>query len=160
VVELLRAELPDLLIVYHWAATAEQFEATLRRTIRDPGMIVASDGIYHAQLPHPRGFGCFPRVLRVAVRELGAVSLEGAVARMSGRVADAYRIGDRGRLVVGLGADLVVFDPATVSDGATWEAPRTPPTGIDAVIVNGRVVVEAGRATGGLAGRVLRPLGG
>jgi N-acyl-D-amino-acid deacylase len=75
---------------------------------------------------------------------------------MTGGVADRYGIKDRGRVAEGLAADLVVFDPATVSDHSTWERPRDLPTGVDAVLVNGRVVIRDGRPTGELPGRVVR----
>lgn len=155
---LVEEELPDALLVYHRGFTDEEFEPTVRATISHPRMMVASDGIAHSALPHPRGAGCFARVLRYQVREIGAVSLEHAIHKMSGFVAERYRIGDRGLLRKGYGADIVIFDANTVADRATWTEPRLEPVGIDAVIVNGRVVADHGRLTGDLPGRVLRPL--
>ena len=134
--------------------------ASPNATIGHPRMLVASDGIAHGQQPHPRGAGCFARVLRYQVRDLGAVSLETAIHKMSGFVAERYRLRDRGLLRVGYGADLVIFDPATVADRSTWTQPRLEPVGIDAVIVNGSVVADHGAWTGALPGRVLRPLQG
>jgi N-acyl-D-amino-acid deacylase len=136
--------------------TDAQFEELARRTINHPAFSVASDGVYHGALPHPRGYGTYARFLRLYVRELGAIGLEDAIHRMSGGPAARCRIRDRGRIAEGLAADLVVFDPRTVSDHATWEEPRRRPTGIDAVLVNGRVVVEGGEPTGELPGRVVR----
>jgi N-acyl-D-amino-acid deacylase len=75
---------------------------------------------------------------------------------MSGLPAQRFGIADRGRVVEGLAADLVVFDPATVGSQATWEEPRRPATGIDAVIVNGEVVARDGRPTDARPGRVIR----
>ena len=95
---LVEEELPDALLVYHRGFTDAEFEPTVRATIRHPRMMVASDGIAHGVLPHPRGAGCFARVLRYQVRELGAVSLETAIHKMSGFVAERYRIRDRGQL--------------------------------------------------------------
>jgi N-acyl-D-amino-acid deacylase len=155
---LVEEELPDALLVWHRGFTDEEFEPTVRATIGHPRMMVASDGIAHGQLPHPRGAGCFARVLRYQVRELRAVSLEHAIHKMSGFVAERYRLRDRGLLRPGFGADVVVFDPATVADRSTWTEPRLEPVGIDAVIVNGEVVADHGRWTGALPGRVLRPL--
>ncbi len=155
-VELMREELPEALLVYHRGLSDAEFEPVTRATIAHPAMMVASDGIYHAPLPHPRGFGCFAQILRYFVRELGAVSLEEAIHKMSGFPAERYRIAGRGRVAPGHFADLVVFDPATVADRATWEEPRLPPVGIETVIVSGQVVVERGRSTGRLPGRVLR----
>ena len=155
-VELLEEESPDALLVFRRGMTDEQFEALARRTIAHPGFSVASDGVYHGALPHPRGYGTFARFLRLYVRELGAIGLEDAIHRMSGGPAARFGIRDRGRLAEGLAADLVLFDPRTVSDHATWEEPRRHPTGIDAVIVNGRIVVDAGEPTGEAPGRVVR----
>jgi N-acyl-D-aspartate/D-glutamate deacylase len=92
----------------------------------------------------------------LAVREMGAISIEEAVRKMSGFPAERFRIKDRGLLREGCGADVVIFDPETVADRSTWDEPRLEPVGIDRVIVNGQVAVEQGRATGALPGRVLR----
>lgn len=105
---------------------------------------------------HPRGFGAFPRVLARYVRDLGALSLEGAIHRMSAVAANEIMAYDRGRIALGLAADLVVLDPARVQDRATFAAPATLSTGIDIVFVNGVSVFENGRYTGARPGRVLR----
>jgi N-acyl-D-amino-acid deacylase len=157
-VDLLIEESPEAILVFMRGTPPDVFEALCRRTIAHPAFSVSSDGVYHGARPHPRGYGCFARVLRLFVRELGAISLEKAVHKMSGLPAERFRIADRGRLAEGYGADLVVFDPATVADRATWEQPRLEATGIDAVVVNGEIVVESGRPTGTRPGRVLRPL--
>ncbi len=157
VVRLLREELPEALMVYPWGQTEEEFEATAIASLRHPAVMVSSDGVYHGPRPHPRGFGTFPRVLRRFVRETGSVTLSQAIWKMSGIPAARYGLRDRGRIEVGAAADLVVFDPATVADRSTYEEPRLPPVGIDAVIVNGQVAARDGRATGIRAGRVLRP---
>jgi len=153
---LVQEELPDALLVYHRGFTDQEFEPIVRATIAHPRMLVASDGIAHGQLPHPRGAGTFARVLRYQVRELGAVSLETAIHKMSGFVADRYGVSDRGRLAPGLAADVVVFDPQTVGDRSTWAEPRLEPVGIDAVLVNGRRVMDHGTWTGDLPGVVVR----
>ena len=118
--------------------------------------MVASDGVYHGKLPHPRGYGCYAQVLGTFVRERGLVSLERAVHLMSGLPAERFGIADRGRVVAGLAADLVVFDPATVGAGATWDEPRRPATGIDLVVVNGEIVARDGRPTDARPGTVIR----
>src|SRR5690606_28589938 len=87
--------------------------------------------------PHPPGFGTFPRVLGRYVRETALLSLADAVHKMTGAVAERLRLVDRGVVRVGAAADLVVLDPATVLDTATFVAPAQAPVGIDWVVVNG-----------------------
>lgn len=155
-VRLMEQELPDAVMVYRRGVTQADFDAQVRRTITHPAWTLTSDGLYHGPLPHPRGYGTYVRFLRYAVRELGALTLGDAVHRMSGGVADRLRLRDRGHVRDGLAADLVVLDPETVSEANDWDTPRVPPVGIEAVLVNGAVVVRDGRATGTLAGQVLR----
>ena len=154
-IKVLEEEHPYALMIYHRGTTPEFQAQSIRDTIQHPAMMVASDGMYHGISAHPRGFGTFARVLRLCVREMGAVSLEEAVRKMSGFPAERFQIKDRGLLREGYGADVVIFDPAEVADRATWDEPRLEPVGIDRVIVNGQVVVEAGTPTGALPGRVL-----
>ena len=121
IVRLLREELPEALMVYPWGPTEEEFRPTVAATLRHGRVMVSSDGVYHGPLPHPRGFGTFPRAIRVGVRELGAVSLEEAIHRMTWLPASRYELSDRGRVAVGSAADLVVFDPETFADRRpTW----------------------------------------
>ncbi|MEO8126269.1 MAG: D-aminoacylase [Bryobacteraceae bacterium] len=105
---------------------------------------------------HPRAFGTFPRILAKYVREDHAVSLEMAIRKMSSLPANRLKLYDRGRIAPGMAADLVVFDPATVQDHATFQKPMEYSTGMDYVIVNGKVAVEGTRFSGPGAGRVLR----
>jgi N-acyl-D-aspartate/D-glutamate deacylase len=105
---------------------------------------------------HPRAAGAFPRVLGRFVRDLGAISLEQAVARMSAVAANDVFQYDRGRLAPGLAADVIVFDSGKIADRATFAEPRRPADGVRHVIVNGRLVLESGRFTGAKPGRVLR----
>jgi N-acyl-D-amino-acid deacylase len=155
-VDLMIEEMPDALLVYLRGTPADAFAAITRRTLAWPNFMVASDGIYHGARPHPRGFGCFARVLGEFVRRGRVLTLGDAVHRMSGLAAQRYGLRDRGRLEPGFAADLVVFDPVTVDGPASWEDPRRPPIGIDAVIVNGTLAVDHGAPTGQLAGQVLR----
>lgn len=155
-VRVLAEEDPYALMVFHRGGTPEGQEAIQRATLAHPRMLVASDGVYHGPSGHPRGYGCFARILRLGVREWGAVSLEAAVHKMSGFPAERFRIKDRGLLRPGYGADVVIFDPATIADEATWAEPFRFPTGIARVLVNGETVVERGEPTGALPGRVLR----
>ncbi|MBX3145317.1 MAG: D-aminoacylase [Gemmatimonadales bacterium] len=105
---------------------------------------------------HPRGHGAFPRVIARYVRELGALSLESAIQKMTAVAANQVMAYDRGRLAPGLAADIVVFNPDTIRDRATFAEPMLPSEGIGQVIVNGQVVFEQGKFTGATPGRVLR----
>lgn len=119
-------------------------------------MLVASGGMYHGPSGHPRGYGCFARILRLAVRGWGAVPLEAAIHKMSGFPATRFNLHDRGFVHPDYGADLVLFDPDTIADESTWADPFRAPTGIARVLANGEMVVAAGEPTGTLPGRVLR----
>ncbi|MBI3878585.1 MAG: D-aminoacylase [Verrucomicrobia bacterium] len=105
---------------------------------------------------HPRAYGSFPRILSRYVRDLGVMSLEKAVAKMSAVAANQIFAHDRGRIAEGLAADLVIFDPDAITDRATFGQPTAPSEGIKFVIVNGTVVFADGKVTGALPGRVLR----
>jgi N-acyl-D-amino-acid deacylase len=105
---------------------------------------------------HPRAYGAFPRLFARYVREQGAISMERAVAQASALAANEVRAFDRGRIAVGLAADLIVFDPEKFIDRATFEQPAALSEGMRFVLVNGQSVFEDGRVTGALPGRVLR----
>lgn len=153
-IRVLDEERPHPLMVYHLPGSADEHRRMAERTFRHPRMLVASDGIYHGQSGHPRGYGCFARALRLA-RETGAVTLETAVHKMTGFPAERFRIKGRGLLAPNHAADLVIFDPDHVADRATWDEPRLEPVGIDRVLVNGQTVVLDGKPTGALPGHVL-----
>jgi N-acyl-D-aspartate/D-glutamate deacylase len=132
-------------------------EADVQRVVAHPLCMIGSDGIPSPTgKPHPRLYGTFPRVIAKYVREAKLFSLEEAVRKMSGLPARRFKLGERGELREGWAADIVVFDPATIADTATYEDPRRYPDGIDCVIVNGEVAGEAGKQTTARAGRVLR----
>ncbi|MEU8573484.1 N-acyl-D-amino-acid deacylase family protein [Streptomyces asoensis] len=131
-------------------------EGNVRTIMRHRVHTGGSDGLLAGAKPHPRAYGTFPRYLGHYVRELGILSLEECVAHLTGRPAARLRLPDRGLVREGHRADLVLFDPATVAAGATYEAPRTLPTGIPHVLVDGRFVIEDGRRTDVLAGRAVR----
>ncbi|MGW3092550.1 N-acyl-D-amino-acid deacylase family protein [Streptomyces sp. NPDC001102] len=131
-------------------------EENVRTIMRHPVHTGGSDGILQGTKPHPRAFGTFPRYLGHYVRELGVLSLEECVAHLTSRPAARLRLEDRGLVREGYRADLVLFDPETVAAGATYEHPRTLPTGIPYVFVDGRFVIEDGRRTDVLAGRAVR----
>ncbi|MFD8740033.1 amidohydrolase family protein [Streptomyces sp. NPDC059618] len=131
-------------------------EENVRAIMRHRAHTGGSDGILHGAKPHPRAYGTFPRYLGHYVRESGVLTLEECVARLTGRPAARLRLPDRGLVREGYRADLVLFDPATVAAGSTFAAPRTLPTGIPHVLIDGRFVVEDGRRTDVLAGRAVR----
>lgn len=121
------------------------------------GGAVAIDGPTRRGRPHPRSVGTFPRVLGRYVRERAVLTLEAAIHKMSARPASRVKLADRGRIAVGMAADLVAFDPATVRDTATFEDPFQYPVGIELVMVNGDIALERGRRTEHRSGRELRP---
>ena len=130
-------------------------EGDVRRILSHPRTMVCSDGIARGKHPHPRTWGTFPRVLGHYARDVGLFSLEEAVHRMTGLTAERFGLTGRGRLAAGYCADLVLFDPASVCEGATFEAPVTPARGILGTWVNGRAVWGDGAVTGARPGRTL-----
>ncbi len=106
--------------------------------------------------PHPRAYGTFPRILGKYVREEKVIPLEEAIRKMTSLAAKVARLSDRGLLQPGKAADVVVFNPKTVTDHATYTEPHRFATGIEYVLVNGRIVVEKEQHTGAKPGRVLR----
>ncbi|MFB7867670.1 amidohydrolase family protein [Streptomyces sp. NPDC056069] len=131
-------------------------EENVRAIMRHPVHTGGSDGILQGAKPHPRAYGTFPEYLGRYVREEAVLTLEECVAHLTSRPARRLRLPDRGLIREGHVADLVLFDPATVASGATYEAPRTLPVGIPHVLVDGRFVIEDGRRTQALPGRSVR----
>ena len=156
----------DLLIANRGSVSCVWFiinEDDLKLAMRQPWVSIGSDGSALATsgplrtgVPHPRNFGTFPRVLGKYVREEHVLTLEQAVHKMSGLTAQQMHLADRGLIKEGFAADLVIFDPATVADRATFSDPFQYPVGISTVIVNGRVVLDNGRHTGERPGVVIR----
>ncbi len=132
-------------------------EDDVRRVIAHPLSMIGSDGLPHDKHPHPRLWGAFPRVLARYWREQQLFSLETAIHKMTGLSARNFRLHERGQLQAGWHADVVVFDPATVRDTATYEQPIARSEGIRCVYVNGQLALEQGN-TQVLAhvGRVLK----
>jgi N-acyl-D-amino-acid deacylase len=114
------------------------------------------DGILGQEHPHPRAYGTFPRILRKYVREEKKLTLEDAIRKSSALPAQRMRLTDRGVLKAGMWADVVVFDPATIRDLATFENPNQLSQGMEYVLVNGVAVIDQGKQTGALPGKVLR----
>ncbi len=124
--------------------------------IGSDGSSLATDGPLRVGVPHPRNFGTFPRVLGRYVREMNVITLAEAVRKMTSLPASILGIADRGSIKEGMWADLVIFDPATVADQATFEDPFQYPVGIDTVLVNGQVVLDEGTHTNARPGKVLK----
>jgi N-acyl-D-aspartate/D-glutamate deacylase len=132
-------------------------EEDVERNVRHPAMMIGSDGIPVLEgLPHPRLFGTYPRVLARYVREQGTVTLPDAVRRMTSLAARTFGLRERGEIHPGWHADLVLFDPETVRDTATYDDPKREPEGIALVVVNGVVACEDGHHTGAGSGQMLR----
>jgi N-acyl-D-amino-acid deacylase len=134
-------------------------EADVRRIMRHPQTMIASDGRLSRPgdgHPHPRAYGTFPRVLGRYARDDKVLALEQAVNKMTGMPAARLGLRDRGILRTGTYADVVVFDPARVRDRATFEVPHQYPVGVEFVLVNGVVEVDSERFVDARGGRVLR----
>jgi N-acyl-D-amino-acid deacylase len=131
-------------------------EADVQRVLRHPLSMIGSDGLPHDRHPHPRLWGTFPRVLGHYSRELGLFTLEQAVHKMTGMSAARFGLEQRGLVQQGFHADLVVFDPATVADRATFAEPALASAGIAWVLVNGVPSYHAGAWLAGRGGRFLR----
>ena len=156
----------DLLIAERGSVGCVYFiidEADLALAMQQPwvavgsdGSSLATDGPLRVGVPHPRNFGTFPRVLGRYVRELKVIPLEEAIRKMTTLPASILGLSDRGAIKEGQWADLVLFDPATVADKATFEDPFQYPVGIDTVLVNGTVVLDEGKHTNARPGKVLK----
>lgn len=117
-------------------------DALVRPFLQHDLYMMGSDGIYHEDgVVHPRVYGSAGRLLGPCVRDLRLFPLEDAVHKLSGRPAERFRLSDRGRIAEGKYADLVVFDPATVADQATFDQPHQPTVGIEHVVVNGEPIL-------------------
>ena len=117
------------------------------------------EGILGQSHPHPRAYGTFPRILSKYVREEKVMTLEDAIRKFSALPAQRMRLTDRGVLKAGMWADVVIFDPATVRDRATFDNPNQLSEGMEYVLVNGVPVIDQGKMTGALPGKVLRGAG-
>ncbi|GAA4563073.1 N-acyl-D-amino-acid deacylase family protein [Planotetraspora kaengkrachanensis] len=132
-------------------------ERSVREILKDPGHTGGSDGIYVGGHPHPRGFGAFARYLGRHVRELGDLTWEQAAVHLASHPARRFGLPDRGLVRRGQAADLIVVDPLSVADTATYENPRAVAVGIDDVLVSGVPVLRDGLLTGATPGRALSP---
>jgi N-acyl-D-amino-acid deacylase len=139
-------------VVPHQRRTQED----VRQLIRHPTMMGGSDGIFTGSRPHPRGCGCFARYLGHHVRGDRDWTLEHAVQHLAAYPAQRFGLRDRGLIRKGMAADIVVFDPATIADHATYEDGRRLAEGVQHVVVNGELVLHGGQRTAALPGRALR----
>lgn len=152
----------DLLIAENMAVGVVQFpepmytEEDLYRVMSHRAHVLGSDAIFIGGRSHPRAYGSFVRYLGVYVREHKALDLEEAIRHMTSAPARRFHLADRGLVREGFAADLVVFDPDTVIDRATYEDSHRFAEGITHVFVNGQLAVEQGQSTRTLAGRALR----
>ncbi|MCX7636142.1 MAG: amidohydrolase family protein, partial [Syntrophales bacterium] len=156
----------DLLVAEEnqvWMINFSLNEDNFKLIIQHPLVVIGSDGWARAPYgplgrdkPHPRSYGTFPRMLGRYVREEKVITLERAIEKMTSLTARKFGLEGRGYLKPGNYADIVVFDPDTVADQATWQEPHRYPIGIPYVIVNGQLVIAEGEHTGRLPGRVLR----
>jgi N-acyl-D-amino-acid deacylase len=139
------------------------FEPDVRLALQQPWVSVcndsagtAPDGLLGQEHPHPRAYGTFPRILRKYVREEGTLTLPDAVRKFSALPASRLRLADRGVIKTGMWADIVVFDPDTITDLASFEKPNQLSQGMQYVLVNGVPVIERGNMTNALPGKVVR----
>jgi len=152
--EKIRQDDPDTWIVGHTMR-----EDLVEYILRQPSVMIASDGVFNTDtgIPsHPRGRGTFPRALRWLVRERQVLSLTEALAKMTVTPADRFGLRKKGRIEPGADADITIFDPETVTDGATYLEPDTDPDGVMHVIVGGVFVVEDGVPLDAMPGRSVR----
>ncbi|WP_214324013.1 N-acyl-D-amino-acid deacylase family protein [Nonomuraea sediminis] len=150
--ELLLAEDGEVTIISH-----SMREDDVRRVLASDFSMIGSDGVPKPGHPHPRLAGTFPRVLGRYVREQSLISLETAVHKMTGMAAARFGLTDRGVLRDGAHADLVLFDPGTIADGATYGEPLLPPVGLHTVVVAGEIAVQHGTVTTARPGTVVTP---
>jgi N-acyl-D-amino-acid deacylase len=156
----------DLLIedkAFTYVAVFGMSEPDVALALQQPWVSIDNDssgtspeGILGLEHPHPRAYGTFPRILRKYVREEKKLTLEDAIRKFSALPAQRMRLTDRGVLKQGMWADVVVFDPATVHDLATFADPNQLSQGMEYVLVNGVAVIDQGKMTGARPGKVLR----
>ncbi|HEY7634658.1 MAG TPA: D-aminoacylase [Gemmatimonadales bacterium] len=156
----------DLLVedkAYTYVAVFGMAERDIVYALEQPWVSINNDsqgtspeGLLGREHPHPRAYGTFPRILRKYVREEKILRLEDAIRKFTSLPAERMRLADRGVLKAGMWADVVVFDPATVRDRATFAEPNQLSQGMRWVLVNGVPVIADGKATGKLPGKVLR----
>ncbi len=146
----LRIEAPHTITVCHVMKPEEVDLALLH-----PNVVIITDGFLNNGQGHPRAAGTFPRFLKNYVRT-GKISLDDAIAKMAGQPALKFGLTKKGRLCAGADADIVIFDPETIADTATYDSPVNPPVGIEAVLIGGEIALKNGVVENGRLGRSLR----
>ena len=133
-------------------------EADIIRIMRNPWTMIGSDGIpgFGVKKVHPRMRGTFPRILGRYVRDQGILTIEEAIRKMTSFPAQTFGVKGKGILKEGFDADVVIFDPATILDQATYEEPNQGPVGVHYVLVNGEIAAQDGKIAGATSGKVLR----
>jgi dihydroorotase/N-acyl-D-amino-acid deacylase len=137
-------------------------EPDVRLILQQPWVAIDNDaagasteGVLSREHPHPRAYGTFPRILRKYVHEEQALTLSDAIRKFSSLPAQREHLAERGVLKLGMWADVVVFDPNTIQDEATYEDPNRLSVGMQYVLVNGVPVISQGKMTGALPGQIL-----
>lgn len=156
--DILLGALPQRASALYFMMSEEDVETALQFpwvSIGSDGGVAEKPGTLALDLPHPRAYGTFPRIIAEYVRARPVLSLAEAVRKMSSWPASRMRLFDRGSIREGLWADVVIFDYPTLQDRATWKSPAEYPSGIDYVIVNGHIVAAHGKHTGARSGKIL-----
>lgn len=146
----LRAEAPDTITIAHVMKESEVEKALLH-----PGVLIGSDGFMNGVEGHPRAAGTFPKVFSEYVRKRKLISLNEAISKMTWQTAERFGI-KGGKLSTGCAADIVIFNPDEIEEGATFENPTTPPKGIEYVVLNGKIAVKHGEIINCSLGRSIR----
>ena len=146
-----RKEYPNMI-----AAALVMREEEVIEALKAPFVFVGSDSLFRKDMGHPRGAGSFPRVLGRYVREMGELSLIDALWKMTLGPAERLSLSHKGQIKEGMDADITIFDPDTVEDGATFAEPTLPPVGISHVILGGKVAVENNEVKEGRLGRFIK----
>jgi N-acyl-D-amino-acid deacylase len=150
-VDVMLEEHGDAFVILHMMS-----EEDLLRIMKKPYCMFGTDGTPIREMPHPRLYGTFSRVLGKYVRNDGILTLTDAIRKMTSLPAQRMGLRDRGMIREGMWADIAVFDPLTITDNATFSKPKQYPTGIEYVLVNGAIAVRRGQFAGICAGKVLR----
>jgi len=149
----------DLMVEEELAVAFYMFSGNMddaKLIMKHPVQMFCTDGLRIGGRPNPRTYGTYPKILGQMVRDEKVLALEQAIRKMTSFPAQRFGIQDRGILRDGMRADVVVFDPLTVSCTATFDNPKQYPLGIEYVFVNGEMVVERGKHTGATPGRAIR----